>query len=95
MRSTENFKNYLLSSNAYAFLSINSLAKELKNHSFKTVDIKGLSIERTFQFVIIHGNYEKTAEKLKNFSLSQYNLKESRIKICDKNYPLKGRKFVL
>ena len=95
MGSTDSIKNYLLSSIAYAFLSIHWIAKELKNHSFKIVDIEGLIIERTFQFVSLQGNYEKTAEKLKNFFVSQYNLMESRITICDKNYPLKGRKYVL
>lgn len=74
--STESIKNYLLASNSYAFLSIHSIAKELKNHSFKIVDIQGLSIERTFQFVNLHGDYGKTAERLKDFFLSHYNLME-------------------
>lgn len=74
--STESIKNYLLASNSYAFLSIHSIAKELKNHSFKIIDIKGLHIERDFQFISLHGNYDKTAEHLKNFFISQYNLME-------------------
>ncbi len=74
--STESIKNYLLASNSYAFLSIHSIAKELKNHSFKIVDIEELRIERTFQFVSLHGNYDKTAERLKNFFISHYNLME-------------------
>ncbi len=74
--STESIKNYLLSSNTYAFLSIHSIAKELKNHNFKIVDIEGLSITRTFHFVSLHGDYDKTAERLKNFFISHYNLME-------------------
>lgn len=74
--STESIKNYLLSSNAYAFLSIHSIAKELKNHSFKIIDINGLNITRTFHFVSLHGDYDKTAEGLKNFFISHYNLME-------------------
>ncbi|MEM0519612.1 MULTISPECIES: LysR family transcriptional regulator [Aequorivita] len=74
--STESIKNYLQSSNAYAFLSIHSIAKELKNHSFKIVDVKALRIERTFQFVSLHGDYDKTAERLKNFFITHYNLME-------------------
>lgn len=74
--STESIKNYLLASNSYAFLSIHSITKELKNHSFEIIDIEGLSIARTFQFVSLHGNYDKTAEKLKNFFVSHYNSME-------------------
>ncbi|WP_310993717.1 LysR family transcriptional regulator [Aequorivita marina] len=74
--STESIKNYLLASDTYAFLSIHSIAKELKNHSLKIVEVDGLRIERTFQFVSLHGDYDKTAERLKNFFLSHYNLME-------------------
>ncbi|MGO3183211.1 MAG: LysR substrate-binding domain-containing protein [Aequorivita sp.] len=74
--STESIKNYLLASDSYAFLSIHSIAKELKNHSLKIVEVEGLNIERTFQFVSLHGNYDKTAERLKSFFISHYNLME-------------------
>lgn len=74
--STESIKNYLLASNSYAFLSIHSIAKELKNHEFTIIELEGLRIERTFQFVSLHGDYDKTAERLKNFFVSHYNLME-------------------
>lgn len=74
--STESIKNYLLASNAYAFLSIHSITTELKNHSFTIVEVEGLSIERTFQFVSLRGDYDKIADRLKNFFVSHYNLME-------------------
>lgn len=74
--STESIKSYIAASDSYAFLSIHSVAKELKNQSFKIVEVKGLNIARTFQFVSLHGDYDKTAERLKNFFLSNYNLME-------------------
>lgn len=74
--STESIKNYLLSSETFAFLSIHSIVKELKNQSLSIVDIEGLEITRVFQFVSLHGNYNKTAERLKNFFNEHYNLME-------------------
>lgn len=74
--STESIKNYLLSSNAYAFLSIHSITQELKNHTLKIVEIENFAMERTFQFVSLHGDYDKTSERLKNFFISHYNLLE-------------------
>ncbi len=74
--STESIKNYLLCSETFAFLSIHSILKELKNQSLTIVDIEGLEIMRVFQFVSLHGNYNKTAERLKNFFNEHYNLME-------------------
>lgn len=74
--STESIKNYLLNSDAFAFLSIHSISKELKNRTLTIVEVEDLDIERTFQFVSLHGDYDKTAETLKYFFKTHYNLME-------------------
>ncbi len=74
--STESIKNYLLNSDSFAFLSIHSIERELKNHTLSIVDISGLEIHRIFQFVSLHGNYNPTSERMKNFFINHYNLME-------------------
>ncbi len=74
--STESIKNYLLASDSFAFLSIHSIARELKNNTLTVIEINGLEILRTFQFVGLHGNYNPTSEWLRNFFLNHYNLME-------------------
>lgn len=74
--STESIKNYLLNSDSFAFLSIHSVERELKNNTLTIVDISGLEIHRIFQFVSLHGNYNPTSEWMKNFFISHYNLME-------------------
>ena len=72
--STESIKNYLLTSDSFAFLSVHSIARELKDRTLAIVDVEGLEIHRTFQFVSLHGNYDTTAEWMKNFFRNHYNL---------------------
>ena len=74
--STESIKNYLLNSDSFAFLSIHSIARELKNRTLTIVDVEGFEIQRTFQFVSLHGNYNPTSEWMKNFFINHYNLME-------------------
>lgn len=74
--STESIKNYLLNSDSFAFLSIHSIERELKNHTLSIVDISGFEIHRIFQFVSLHGNYNPTSERMKNFFINHYNLME-------------------
>lgn len=74
--STESIKNYLLNSDAFAFLSIHAVSKELKIRTLTIVEVAGLNIERAFQFVSLHGDYDKTAETLKHFFKTHYNLME-------------------
>jgi DNA-binding transcriptional LysR family regulator len=52
---TESIKSYLLHSNCLAFLSIHSVLKELKNNECRIIDIKGLTIERPFNFIQHYG----------------------------------------
>ena len=74
--STESIKNYLLASDSFAFLSIHSIARELKNNTLTVIEISKFQIHRTFQFVGLHGNYNPTSEWLKNFFINHYNLME-------------------
>ena len=52
---TKSIKSYLLHSNCLAFLSIHSVLKELKNNECRIIDIKGLTIERPFNFIQHYG----------------------------------------
>ena len=62
LQSTESIKSYLLNSDNYAFLSIHSIFKELKNNDLKIIDIKGLDFERCFYGVINQGDQNKLQE---------------------------------
>jgi len=53
--SSESIKNYLLHSNALAFLSISTVLSELKNNQLCIIDIKNFSIERDFHFILPKG----------------------------------------
>lgn len=74
--STESIKNYLLAADSFAFLSIHCISRELKTGSLRVVEVSGLNIDRTFQFVSQHGDYDRAAERLKHFFRSHYNLME-------------------
>jgi len=53
--STESMKQYLLNSDAMAFLSVHSIGKELQNKECCIIGVKGLNIERSFYFIQQHG----------------------------------------
>lgn len=53
--SSESIKNYLLHSQAMAFLSISSVFQELQNHTLSIIDIKNFNINRTFQLILPKG----------------------------------------
>ena len=65
---SESIKSYLLQSNCLAFLSIHSILKELKNNECKIIDIKGLSIERQFHFILPQGQPLPLAELFIRFA---------------------------
>lgn len=71
--STESIKQYLYNSNATAFLSIHSIYNELKNNTLRIVDVKGLTIVRTFQFIQLQGNQSSLADRFMQFCLRHYN----------------------
>ena len=53
--SSESIKNYLLHSEAMAFLSISTILTELKNNQLSVIDIKNFSIIRDFNFITLKG----------------------------------------
>jgi DNA-binding transcriptional LysR family regulator len=67
---TESIKSYLLHSNCLAFLSIHSILKELKNNECRIIDIKGLSIERPFNFIQHYGQPSSLTELFIRFARS-------------------------
>jgi len=75
LESSIAIKQYLLYSETATFLSIQSLISELKYNELTIIDIKGLQIFRTFEFIQLQGKYTKLTELFKRFCLSNYNLK--------------------
>lgn len=53
--SAESIKSYLLHSNCFAFLSVQSILNELKAGTLKIIDVKNLTIARPFYFVQPYG----------------------------------------
>lgn len=53
--SSESIKNYLLHSEAMAFLSVSTVLQELKNEQLSIIDIKNFTIERNFHFITLKG----------------------------------------
>lgn len=71
--STESIKQYLYYPECAAFLSINSITKELDQKELSLIKVKGMRIERTFQFITLRGSSSKTVDFFKKFCLSHYN----------------------
>jgi DNA-binding transcriptional LysR family regulator len=69
---TESIKSYILHSNCLAFLSVNSILKELKNNECRIIDIKGLSINRPFYFIQLHGQPTPLTELFIRFARSYH-----------------------
>ncbi|TSJ43687.1 LysR family transcriptional regulator [Mucilaginibacter corticis] len=65
---TESIKSYLLHSNCLAFLSIHAILKELQHNECRIIDIKGLTVERTFHFIKQHGQPSSLAELFMRFA---------------------------
>lgn len=75
LESSIAIKQYLLYSETATFLSIQSVISELKYNELSIIDIKGLDIFRTFQFIQLQGKNSKLIDLFKRFCLSNYNLK--------------------
>lgn len=73
-QSSGSIKQYLLHSDTAAFLSIQSVLKELKYNELSVIDVEGLDIFRTFQFIHLHGNTSKLTDLFKRFC-NTHNLK--------------------
>jgi len=75
LESSIAIKQYLLYSETATFLSIQSVVSELKYNELSIIDIKGMDIFRTFQFIQLHGKNSKLIDLFKRFCLANYNLK--------------------
>ncbi len=53
--STEGIKNYILHSDTFAFLSIQSIVNELRRNELSIIDVKNLEIKRYFNFIFPEG----------------------------------------
>jgi len=73
--NTESIKSYLSHSSAVAFLSIHSITKELLSGELRVIEVKGLSITRSFYFIHLQGNTDPIASKMMRFAMLHYNLK--------------------
>ncbi len=65
--SSESIKNYLLHSEAMAFLSISTILTELKNNQLSVIDIKNFSIERDFNFITLKGEQSELIDLFMKF----------------------------
>lgn len=72
--STEAIKTYLRNSDCMAFISLHSISADLSNNTLKTVNVKGLNIERFFYFIQRQGSSDPLADLFRQYVL-HYNLK--------------------
>ncbi len=75
LESSIAIKQYLLYSETATFLSIQSVISELKYNELSIIEIKGMEIFRTFQFIQLQGKNSKLIDLFKRFCLANYNLK--------------------
>ena len=66
--NTESIKSYLMHATALAFLSIHSIGKELLSGELRVVEVKDLTITRSFYFIHLQGQPDPVAEKLMRFA---------------------------
>lgn len=71
--STESIKNYLLNSQAYAFLSVHSIEQELGGLKLSIIDVNGLEINRWFYSITRQGFQSRLTTKVKNLLTATYN----------------------
>lgn len=64
--STEGIKTYVQHSNAYAFVSIQSIQNELKTNQLKIIDVKDIDLCRWFYFVSRQGYHSKSFQWVKD-----------------------------
>lgn len=72
--STESIKSYLLNSDCFAFMSIHAVSKELKNNELIVLDVKDLSIERSFYIITLQGKSDSLSELFIQNMSDYYNL---------------------
>jgi len=72
--STGSVKNYLLHSDAFAFLSVHTVLEELAHNKLSVIEVADLDIRRTFRFVCLHGQHTDLISRFKKFCLMQYKI---------------------
>ncbi|WP_242916293.1 LysR family transcriptional regulator [Pontibacter liquoris] len=74
--STESIKQYLQYARACAFLSIHTIIEELAANKLQVIEVTGCEINRTFQFINLHGRQSKLLHLFRQFCIRQYNLRQ-------------------
>lgn len=72
--NTQSIKQYLMYADCASFLSVHAITKELQQNELNIIEIKGVEISRTFQFIELHGQNNNLANIFKRFCISHYNL---------------------
>jgi len=75
MGSTESIKSYLMHAPCMAFISIHAITDEVKNGDLKIIDVKNLTIERSFYITSLQGKITGVADIFFHFAQRVHNLK--------------------
>lgn len=67
--STESIKNFLKSSNCIGLISVHAVSKEVARGDFQIIDIDGLDITRTFNFIYPQGQQDGLTDMFINFCM--------------------------
>lgn len=68
--STESIKTFLKNSNSISLVSIHAVSKEIAQGEFQIIDIDGLDITRTFNFIYPQGQQKGLTDMFINFCLN-------------------------
>lgn len=72
--SSESIKSYLGDQQSFAFLSINTVLKELKTGTLGIIDVDGLSLQRPFYYIKKQGQQSALAALFIQFVTHHYNV---------------------
>jgi len=75
LESSIAIKQYLLYSETATFLSIRSVFSELKYNELSIIDVKGLDIFRTFEFIQLQGKTSGLIDLFKRYCITTHNIK--------------------
>lgn len=75
LESSIAIKQYLLYSETATFLSIRSVFSELKYNELTIIDVKGLDIFRTFEFIQLQGKTSGLIDLFKRYCITVHNIK--------------------
>jgi len=75
LESSIAIKQYLLYSETATFLSIRSVFSELKYNELSIIEVKGLDIFRTFEFIQLQGKTSGLIDLFKRYCITTHNIK--------------------